>query len=36
MVVGLFEADSFLRPSVTQNGRPLPDNQLELTELSLP
>ena len=34
--VGLFEPDSFLRPFVTQNDVPQPDNQLILTELTLP
>jgi hypothetical protein len=34
--VGLFEPDSFERPSVTQNNQPQPDNQLVLTELTLP
>lgn len=34
--VGLFEPDSFARPSVTQNGQPQPDNQLNLVELRLP
>ena len=34
--VGLFEPDSFLRPFVTLNNLPQPDNQLILTELTLP
>ena len=34
--VGLFEPDSFARPSVSQNNQPQPDNQLNLTELTLP
>ena len=34
--VGLFEPESFLRPSVTYNNQPQPDNQLILTELTLP
>ncbi|MAT97748.1 MAG: hypothetical protein CL608_11435 [Anaerolineaceae bacterium] len=34
--VGLFEPDSFARPTVSQNDRPLPDNQLNLVELRLP
>ncbi|WP_420645505.1 glycosyltransferase family 39 protein [Candidatus Leptofilum sp.] len=34
--VGLFEPESFARPAVAQNGQPLPDNQLILTEISLP
>lgn len=34
--VGLFEPDSFARPSVSQNGQPQPDNQLNLVELRLP
>ena len=34
--VGLFEPDTFARPTVAQNGQPLPDNQVILTEISLP
>ncbi|MBK8903352.1 MAG: glycosyltransferase family 39 protein [Anaerolineaceae bacterium] len=34
--VGLFEPDSFGRPLVTQNNQPQLDNQLILTELTLP
>ncbi len=34
--VGLFEPDSFARPSVSQNGQPQPDNQLNLVKLRLP
>ncbi|MCB8980884.1 MAG: glycosyltransferase family 39 protein [Ardenticatenaceae bacterium] len=34
--VGLFEPDTFVRPSVTMNNQPQPDNQLILTELTLP
>lgn len=34
--VGLFEPDTFVRPSVTLNNQPQPDNQLILTELTLP
>ncbi len=34
--VGLFEPDSFARPSVSQNNQPQPDNQLNLVELRLP
>ncbi|WP_420629845.1 glycosyltransferase family 39 protein [Candidatus Leptofilum sp.] len=34
--MGLFEPETFARPSVTQNDQPVPDNQLILTEISLP
>ncbi len=34
--VGLFEPGSFLRPFVSLNNQPQPDNQLILTELTLP
>lgn len=34
--VGLFEPETFARPAVMQNGRPLPDNQIVLTEIQLP
>lgn len=34
--VGLFEPDSLVRPFVTQNNQPLPDNQIILTEITLP
>lgn len=34
--VGLFEPDSFVRPTVTQNNQSQPDNQIILPELTLP
>jgi 4-amino-4-deoxy-L-arabinose transferase-like glycosyltransferase len=36
LVVGLFEAETLLRPFVSQNNLPQPDNLLFLQEISLP